>query len=74
MLRFVSGVPWFEEKYSGRIEWDRYCRETNCFIPCWYKNYDKYDSHTGENEAEMVGLMNSWDHVSLWSDNDNEHS
>ena len=37
LLRFVSGVPLLEKKYAGRPEWERYCKETNVFVP-WFVN------------------------------------
>lgn len=35
LLRFVSGVPFPEEKYKDNAEWQQYCRETNVFVP-WF--------------------------------------
>lgn len=34
-LRFLTGVPFPEEKYKDNAEWQQYCRETNVFIP-WF--------------------------------------
>ncbi|MCX6286199.1 MAG: DUF1295 domain-containing protein [Bacteroidetes bacterium] len=33
LLRFVSGVPMLEKKYSGRPDWEEYKRKTAVFIP-----------------------------------------
>jgi steroid 5-alpha reductase family enzyme len=33
LLRFVSGVPMLEKKYSGRIDWENYKRKTAPFVP-----------------------------------------
>ena len=35
LIRFVSGVPYLEEKYATNPEWIRYTKETNCFVP-WF--------------------------------------
>ncbi len=35
LLRFVSGVPILEKKYSVRDDFKQYMLETNCFIP-WF--------------------------------------
>jgi steroid 5-alpha reductase family enzyme len=32
-LRFLSGVPFPENKYKDNPEWQKYCRETNVFVP-----------------------------------------
>jgi len=36
-IRFVSGVPFPEEKYKDNEEWKSYCRETNVFCLWFYK-------------------------------------
>lgn len=33
LIRFVSGVPFPEKKYATNVEFQQYCRETNCFVP-----------------------------------------
>jgi len=33
LLRFVSGVPMLEKKYSGRPDWEEYKRKTAAFVP-----------------------------------------
>lgn len=33
LLRFVSGVPMLEKKYSGRPDWEDYKRRTAAFVP-----------------------------------------
>ena len=33
LLRFVSGVPMLEKKYSGRPDWEAYKKRTAAFIP-----------------------------------------
>jgi steroid 5-alpha reductase family enzyme len=33
LLRFVSGVPMLEKKYSGRTDWEEYKRRTAPFVP-----------------------------------------
>jgi len=33
LLRFVSGVPMLEKKYSGRPDWEEYKKKTAAFIP-----------------------------------------
>ena len=33
LLRFVSGVPMLEKKYSGRGDWKEYCKKTAPFFP-----------------------------------------
>ncbi|MCX6281695.1 MAG: DUF1295 domain-containing protein [Bacteroidetes bacterium] len=33
LLRFVSGVPMLEKKYSGRPDWEDYKRKTAAFVP-----------------------------------------
>ncbi|HSQ35839.1 MAG TPA: DUF1295 domain-containing protein [Candidatus Binatia bacterium] len=35
LLRFVSGVPLLEKKYSGRPDWEEYKRRTPVFFP-WF--------------------------------------
>ena len=37
LIRFVSGVPFPEKKYANNVEFQQYCRETNCFVPWFYK-------------------------------------
>ena len=40
MLRYVSGVPFPEEKYKDNAEWQQYCKETAVFVP-WCANLDE---------------------------------
>ena len=35
MVRFVSGVPLLEKKYTGNPEWEAYCQQVNVFVP-WF--------------------------------------
>jgi len=37
LIRFLSGVPFPEEKYKDNIEWQQYCKETNVFFPWFVK-------------------------------------
>lgn len=37
LIRFVSGVPFPEKKYAENAEFIEYCKETNCFVPWFYK-------------------------------------
>ena len=37
LIRYVSGVPFLEEKYKNNPEFQAYCIETNCFVP-WFVN------------------------------------
>ena len=37
LIRYVSGVPFLEEKYSKRPDFQVYMKETNCFIPWFYR-------------------------------------
>jgi steroid 5-alpha reductase family enzyme len=37
LIRYVSGVPFPEKKYANNAEFQQYCRETNCFVPWFYK-------------------------------------
>jgi len=37
LVRFISGVPLLERKYADRADWQKYCRETNVFVPWFYK-------------------------------------
>ena len=37
LVRFISGVPLLEEKYKDREDWKLYCKETNCFVPWFYR-------------------------------------
>eukprot|EP00347_Sterkiella_histriomuscorum_P004131 403361636 len=39
LLRYVSGVPILEKKYSQREDFKRYMKETNCFVPWFYKPF-----------------------------------
>ena len=41
LIRFVSGVPFPEEKYKNNPEWQQYCRETNVF--CLWFAYPEED-------------------------------
>mmetsp|Transcript_17522 Transcript_17522/g.29545 ORF Transcript_17522/g.29545 Transcript_17522/m.29545 type:complete len:294 (-) Transcript_17522:75-956(-) len=38
LIRFVSGVPFPEKKYAKNQEWQQYCKETNVFVPWFYKS------------------------------------
>ena len=44
LIRFVSGVPFPEEKYKDNTEWQQYCRETNVF--CLWFAYPEPDRDT----------------------------
>lgn len=37
-IRYVSGVPFPEKKYANNAEFIAYCKETNCFVPWFYKD------------------------------------
>lgn len=68
-LRFISGVPSIEEKYKDRNQWECYCRETNCFVPCWYKEGKKYNGYL-DSEADEISLIENCQNFSLWIDKD----
>ena len=34
-LRFITGVPFMEDKYKNHPEWAQVCKETNVFVP-WF--------------------------------------
>ena len=40
MLRFVSGVPYPENKYKDNEEWKHYCKQTNVFCPWFVRKVD----------------------------------
>lgn len=39
LIRYVSGVPYLEKKYSGTPQWDSYCKTTPIFFPFIIKRH-----------------------------------
>ena len=48
-IRFLSGVPFPEEKYKDNEEWKQYCRETNVFC-LWFANPEKEKVENEDND------------------------
>lgn len=53
LVRFVSGVPFLEEKYKDRKDFQIYMKETNCFVPWFYRRVKDKGSDDEEN-GELV--------------------
>ena len=45
LLRYVSGVPILEKKYSEREDFKVYMKETNCFVPWFYRKHPDHEMH-----------------------------
>mmetsp|Transcript_20818 Transcript_20818/g.18440 ORF Transcript_20818/g.18440 Transcript_20818/m.18440 type:complete len:120 (-) Transcript_20818:28-387(-) len=54
LVRFVSGVPFMEEKYSKRRDFQIYMKETNCFIPWFAKKVDEENFKFDEENSTPV--------------------
>jgi len=53
LIRFVSGVPFPEEKYASNPEWQAYCKETNVFA-LWFAKIEKFPDNEGFNKLAAV--------------------
>lgn len=53
LIRWVSGVPLLEAKYSERQDWKEYCHETNCFFP-WFVNTDPLPMIVRDSEKQNL--------------------
>ena len=59
IIRFLSGVPFIEEKYKGDAEWQRYCRETNVFVPWFYEEQPEEPEADAEGEEVKEKLLDA---------------
>ncbi len=50
LLRFVSGVPLLEKEFAKRPGWDQYVKETNCFVPWFYKESSPSETSLKHND------------------------
>ena len=48
IIRFVSGVPFLEEKYKDREDFKQYCKETNCFFPWFVRKVKEPQVHNSD--------------------------
>ena len=54
LIRYVSGVPFLEEKYKDNEEFKEYCSKVNVFFP-WRKSGGSYrvDEEGGSAEKQL---------------------
>lgn len=53
LIRFVSGVPFPEEKYAKNPEWIAYCKETNVFA-LWFAKITDFKDQEGFEKLPAV--------------------
>lgn len=54
LVRYVSGVPFLEEKYAKRPDFQIYMKETNCFIPWFVRTVSESEKADIEQSEPIV--------------------
>ena len=53
LIRYVSGVPFLEEKYKDNEEFKEYCKKVNVFFP-WRKSGGNLEDEEGGSAEKQL--------------------
>ena len=73
LVRFVSGVPFLEEKYQVRRDFQIYMKETNVFVPWFHRKVDEKD-FPKEGEGNDIENMEVADRKAPFLEDQNRNS